>query len=45
MLSQWLSPEWQYFVAGIMVAYTPAVVALALLLWRTVHNEKPPQQF
>ena len=43
MLSQWLSPEMQYVVFGIMLAFTPSLIVLALLV---VHahardNEQP----
>jgi hypothetical protein len=35
-MSEW----WQAFWYGVMVAYTPGLVVLAIILWRTVEGSR-----
>jgi hypothetical protein len=30
--------DWQWFLLGMMVAWTPALVVLVLMLWRTMER-------
>ncbi len=31
---------WEVFVLGMLVAWTPALVVLALILWRTMERKR-----